>query len=126
MDARTMGAESPEMLAAMEASLLAAGDLHRVSARAFDRFFAAYPDERARFINVAAAQLRMTDEVLMMLYGMASGEGWALTSADHWIDHHRNFGTLTTDLYLCFTDAVLSELRKFDIIAHCVPQRSTA
>ena len=67
---------APDLLAAMTACLIAVPDMALLSRGVFDRFLGAYPDEAARFINVDAAVLRMTDETFVLLHGLASGEGW--------------------------------------------------
>jgi hypothetical protein len=44
----------------------------------FARFFEAWPERRATFINVDAASRRMTDETLELMYGLAKDE-------EHWV-----------------------------------------
>jgi hypothetical protein len=100
----------PDMLAAMERVVAAVGDMAALSQRVFARFLAEYPDEAARFINLDAAVLRMTDETLVLLLGLAGGEGWAAGGAAHWADLHRNYGAIADDRYRAWTQLVVEEL----------------
>lgn len=99
-----------DMLAAMERNLAAIADMAALSRRIFDRFLAAYPDERARFINIDAAVLRMTDETFVLLHALASGASWAPGSAAHWADLHRNYGPITNARYADWTRLCVAEL----------------
>ena len=56
----------------MEATLIAAAD-NGVELRhpLFARWFAAWPERRATFLNADAASRRMTDETLEMMLGLA-------------------------------------------------------
>jgi hypothetical protein len=103
---------APEQLAAMTASLIAVPDMAMMSRAVFDRFLTAYPDEAARFINVDAAVLRMTDETFVLLHGLASGEDWAAGSAAHWVDLHRNYGPIASARYRAWTALCLTELER--------------
>jgi hypothetical protein len=103
---------APEQLAAMTASLIAVPDMAMMSRAVFDRFLTAYPDEAARFINVDAAVLRMTDETFVLLHGLASGEDWAAGSAAHWVDLHRNYGAIASARYRAWTALCLAELER--------------
>lgn len=105
-----MAPRDPEMLAAMEHAVAAIGDMTGFSQRVFARFLADYPDEAARFINLDAAVLRMTDETLVLLLGLAGGEGWAPGGAAHWADLHRNYGAIADDRYRAWTRLVVEEL----------------
>ena len=100
----------PDLLAAMTECLVAVPDMALLSRAAFDRFLGSYPDEAARFINVDAAVLRMTDETFVLLHGLASGEGWAAGSAAHWVDLHRNYGPIASARYRAWTALCLAEL----------------
>jgi hypothetical protein len=101
---------APAMLAAMEGALAAVDDMTLVSRRIFDRFLSTYPDEAARFINVDAAVLRMTDETFVLLHAIASGANWAAGSAAHWVDLHRNYGPIASARYVNWTALCLDEL----------------
>jgi hypothetical protein len=98
------------MLAAMEACLAGVDDMAALSARVFARFLSEYPEEAARFINVDAAVLRMTDETFVLLHGLASGADWAAGSAAHWADLHRNYGAINNASYARWTALCLAEM----------------
>ncbi len=78
--------------------------------RLFARFFAAYPDRRAAFINVDAASRRMTDETLQIMFGLASGESWVWPLVAELVVTHRNYGALPMTEYDAFIDMTLIEL----------------
>jgi hypothetical protein len=103
---------APDLLAAMTECLVAVPDMALLSRAAFDRFLGSYPDEEARFINVDAAVLRMTDETFVLLHGLASGEEWAAGSAAHWVDLHRNYGPIASARYLAWTALCLAEMER--------------
>ena len=42
----------------------------------YERFFAAFPERRSAFLCPEATSIRMTDETLQMLHGIAAGESW--------------------------------------------------
>lgn len=101
---------NPQMVAAMEACLGAVDDMAALSARVFARFLTEFPGEAARFINVDAAVLRMTDETFVLLHGLASGADWAVGSAAHWADLHRNYGAISDASYTRWVALALAEL----------------
>jgi hypothetical protein len=103
---------APDLLAAMTDCLVAVHDMALLSRAVFDRFLRTYPDEAARFINVDAAVLRMTDETFVLLHGLASGEGWAAGSAAHWVDLHRNYGPIASARYRAWTALCIAELER--------------
>lgn len=103
---------APDRLAAMTACLIAVPDMALLSRTIFDRFLRAYPDEATRFINIDAAVLRMTDETFVLLFALASGEGWAAGSAAHWVDLHRNYGSIASARYMAWTALCLAELER--------------
>lgn len=90
---------------------MAVADMRALSRRIFDRFLAEYPDEVARFINVDAAVLRMTDETFVLLFALASGQRWAAGSAAHWVDLHRNYGPIASARYRAWTALCLAEMK---------------
>lgn len=80
----------------MEASLIAGANAG-VELRfvLFDKFFAAWPERRADFLNLDAASRRMTDETLEMMMGLARGEEqWVWPLVAELAFTHRNFGQL--------------------------------
>lgn len=101
---------APDLLAAMTECLIAVPDMTLLSHGVFARFLSAYPDEAARFINIDAAVLRMTDETFVLLHALASGEGWAAGSAAHWVDLHRNYGPIASTRYRAWTALCVAEL----------------
>ncbi len=80
----------------MEASLIAVADAG-VELRfvLFERFFAAWPERRASFLNVDAASRRMTEETLEMMMGLAKDEeNWVWPLVAELAFTHRSFGQL--------------------------------
>ena len=78
----------------MEASLAAAADAPQELRYAlFARFFEAFPERRASFINVDAASRRMTDETLGMMLGIArQEENWVWPLASEMAANHMGYG----------------------------------
>lgn len=95
----------------MEASLIAAdgreGDMR---AALFERFFAVYPERRAIFVHVDATAVRMTDEALQWMLGLASGAGWVWGQVAELVYQHRNYGQLAQAEYDLFVDLTVEEL----------------
>ena len=67
--------EEPTDAALIKTTLITAAD-SGVELRhpLFARWFAAWPDRRATFLNADASSWRMTDETLEMMLGLAKGE----------------------------------------------------
>jgi hypothetical protein len=60
----------------IEASLLAFAESGiEIRHGLYARFFAAFPDRVPAFLSPEATSVRMTDETLQMLHGLASDEG---------------------------------------------------
>lgn len=80
----------------MEASLIAVAEAGvELRFALFERFFAAWPERSASFLNVDAASRRMTDETLEMMMGLAKGEdNWVWPLAAELIANHRGYGNL--------------------------------
>lgn len=70
----------------------------------FDRFFAAFPDRQASFYNTEVSSVRMTDETLHMIYGLAAGESWVQPLVSELTFTHRNYGYLPAGEYDAFID----------------------
>lgn len=70
----------------------------------FDRFFAAFPQRRASFLNLEVSSIRMTDETLQMMHGLASGEQWVGPLVNELSFTHRNYGALPDAEYDAFID----------------------
>jgi hypothetical protein len=95
----------------MEASLAAIGEAGLdIVPVLFDRFFAEFPDERARFINLDAAQGRMTNETIEAMVGLAAGAPWVKTTVINFVDLHRNYGEIPQALYAAFIDMTVDVL----------------
>jgi hemoglobin-like flavoprotein len=95
----------------MEASLVAVADSGvEIRHRLFDRFFAAYPERRATFINLEASSVRMTDETVQMMFGLATNERWVEPLVAELVFTHRNFGALPMAEYDAFIDLTVEEL----------------
>ena len=97
--------------AAMEASLIAVADAGiDIRHTLFERFLAAFPARASAFLNLDTASLRMTDETLQLLVGLARGEGWVGPHIAELVGNHRNYGALPTAEYDAFIDLVVAEL----------------
>lgn len=97
--------------AAMEASLVAVADAGvDIRHALFDRFFAAYPNRRSSFMVVDASSVRMTDETLQMMLGLAKGEGWVWPLVTELVHTHRAYGPLPIGEYDAFIDMTVAEL----------------
>jgi hemoglobin-like flavoprotein len=97
----------------MEASLVAIdGREADMRAALFDRFFEHYPERRAIFLHVEATAVRMTDEALQWMLGLASGADWVWGQVAELVYQHGNYGHLTQREYDLFTDLAVEELGK--------------
>lgn len=76
----------------------------------YERFFARFPDRRAAFLCPEASSIRMTDETLQLLYGLAGGETWVWPMVAELIYTHRAYGALPLREYEAFIDMVVEEL----------------
>ena len=92
----------------MEQNLLAIADngadlRHAV----FECFLKAYPERRASFYSEDAAQPRMTNETLDMLYGLATDEKWVWFQIAALVFNHRNYGNFPQAEYDDFVDMLV-------------------
>ncbi len=78
----------------------------------YERFFAAFPERRSAFLCPEATSIRMTDETLQMLHGIAAGESWVWPLIAELIATHRSYGHLPLREYDVFVDLVVDELDK--------------
>ena len=76
----------------------------------YERFFAAFPARRAAFLCPEATSVRMTDETLQMLHGLASDETWVWPLVAELVVTHRAYGALPLREYDAFVDMVVAEL----------------
>ena len=76
----------------------------------FERFFAAFPEQRPAFINLAAASGRMTNETIQALVGLAADESWVPVTITNFVDLHRNYGEIPQAQYMAFVDMVVDAL----------------
>jgi hemoglobin-like flavoprotein len=76
----------------------------------FARFFQRFPERRKDFLAPEATSVRMTDETLQMLYGLASGETWVWPLIAELVATHRSYGRLPLSEYEGFVDLLLDEL----------------
>ena len=107
--------EAPTDVTLMEASLIAVANSGiELRHPLFARWFAAWPERRAAFINADAASRRMTDETLEMMLGLAKGEGsWVGPLVNELAFTHRSYGRLPCAEYESWIDltiVVLGEL----------------
>ena len=101
--------------ALLEATLIAVADSGiELRHPLFARWFAAWPDRQATFINADASSRRMTDETLEMMLGLAKGEElWVGPLVDELAFTHRSYGRLPWAEYESWIDltiVVLGEL----------------
>ena len=101
--------------ALMEATLTAAaGSGIELRHPLFARWFAAWPERSATFINADASSRRMTDETLEMMLGLAKSEElWVGPLVDELAFTHRSYGRLPWAEYESWIDlmiVVLGEL----------------
>jgi hemoglobin-like flavoprotein len=95
----------------IEASLLRLADTGvELRHGLFERFFAAYPERQAAFLCPEATSVRMTDETLQILYGLAQDEAWVWPLIAELVATHRSYGTLPLAEYEAFIDLTLVEL----------------
>ncbi len=100
-----------ETLSAMEAPLFAIADANiDIAPILFDRFFAAFPERRAVFINPDAARGRMTNETIEAMIGLATNEQWVPTTIVNFVDLHTVYGDFPASLYYAFIDLVVETL----------------
>jgi hemoglobin-like flavoprotein len=78
----------------------------------YAQFFAQFPDRQSAFLSTEATSVRMTDETLQIMYGLARGESWAETLIAELIGTHRMYGTLPLAEYDAFIDLTVEELGK--------------
>lgn len=76
----------------------------------YRRFFAAFPDRESAFLCPQATSVRMTDETLQIMYGLAMGESWAWPLIAELVATHRSYGELPLAEYDAFIDLTLVEL----------------
>jgi hemoglobin-like flavoprotein len=97
--------------AEMETTLLAIAETGTdIAPLLFERFLAAFPEQRAAFTNLEAAMGRMTNETVEALMGVASGEFWVPVTITNFVDLHRNYGTIPLAQYVTFVDMVVDTL----------------
>ncbi len=78
----------------------------------FERFFAAFPQRQPAFLCPEATSVRMTDETLQILYGLALEESWVWPLIAELVATHRSYGDLPLAEYEAFIDLTLVELAK--------------
>lgn len=76
----------------------------------YERFFAAYPARRADFLCPEATSIRMTDETLQMMHGLATDESWVWPLVAELSYTHRAYGRLPFEEYETFIDLTVAEL----------------
>lgn len=95
----------------MERSLLTIADADiDIVPLLFTRFLAAYPEQRAAFTNLEAAQGRMTNETVEALMGLATHAYWVPVTIANFVDLHRNYGEIPLDHYVAFVDMLVVTL----------------
>ena len=96
---------------AMEAPLFAIAEADiDITPILFARFFAAFPEHRAAFLNLDAAAGRMTNETIEAMIGLATDAHWVPTTIINFVDLHRNYGHFPASLYAAFVDMSVDTL----------------
>lgn len=95
----------------MEENLLAVADNGAGLREAiFARFFSEFPERRALFYSEEAAQPRMMNETLDMLYGLATDEKWVWFQIASLVYNHRNYGDFPSAEYDRFVDLTVEAI----------------
>ena len=76
----------------------------------YERFFAAYPSRRTDFLCPEATSVRMTDETLQMMHGLAADESWVWPLVAELSYTHRAYGHLPFEEYEAFVDLTVVEM----------------
>ena len=101
----------PDAAALMEQSLLKlAASGVELRHGLYERFFAEFPARRADFLCPEATSIRMTDETLQMMYGLAAGESWVWPLVAELSYTHRAYGKLPIAEYDAFVDMTVAQL----------------
>lgn len=99
--------------ALMEASLAAvAKGGFDIRHAVYARFFEAFPARTPVFLNPDVSSVRMTDETVQMLYGLATDEKWVWPLVAELTFTHRNYGPLPAREWDVFVNLVVEELGK--------------
>lgn len=72
--------------------------------KVFERLFTAYPEAREAFLGFDGSSVRMSNEVLELLHGLAGGEDWVATQTTDVIDLHQSYGDFRLDQFRHFAD----------------------
>lgn len=97
--------------AVMERTLVAIADANvDIVPAVFERFLATFPEQRAAFTNLEAAQGRMTNETVEALLGLATREYWVPVTITNFVDLHRNYGEIPLEQYAAFVNMVVDTL----------------
>jgi hemoglobin-like flavoprotein len=84
----------------MEDTLLAIGESGiDIVLRFFQRFYAAFPEERARFCNRNSSEGLMVNEMLAMLLAQAAHEPWLATMMRAQVNTHHDHGDIALGQY---------------------------
>ena len=76
----------------------------------YERFFARFPERRAAFLCPEATSVRMTDETLQLLYGLAGGKNWVWPLIAELVATHQAYGDLPLAEYNAFVDMLIEEI----------------
>ncbi len=78
----------------------------------FARFYAQWPDERARFCNRASSEGLMVNEMLAMLLAFAAQEPWLPTMMRAQVNTHHDHGDIALEQYRTTLAMLLDVLRE--------------
>lgn len=95
-------------------------DAYRVEV--FNRLFADYPEAQEAFLGFDGSSVRMSNEVLELLHGLASGADWVETQTTDVIDLHQSYGDFRLDQFHHFAD--LAAATVCDITGASAEQRA--
>lgn len=74
----------------------------------FDRLFKDYPDARENFLGFDGSSVRMSNEVLELMHGLAAGQDWVPTQTTDVIDLHQSYGDFRLDQFHHFADLAVA------------------
>ncbi len=78
----------------------------------FDRLFSTYPDVHRNFLGLEGSKVRMSNEVIELMRGLASDADWVEMQTIDVIDLHRSYGDFALDQFFHFADFAVDSICK--------------
>lgn len=88
----------------------------------FERLFTAYPDVKELFLGFEGSSVRMSDEILGLLHGLATGEDWVENQTIDVIDLHQNYGDFQLSQFFHFAEIAVETV--CELTGACDQQRA--